>query len=569
MYVLTASQMQRVDAETIDRVCPGIELMERAGTGCARFLLHAYGGHATGDDERSPAGAGAADAARADTHRGERAAPRAAVFAGGGNNGGDGFVVARVLARAGWRVSVHVLRDPSRLPPDASRNHRRLVELARTCDHLVVHEADEADWIPRAVEDADEADVIVDALLGTGTRGAPRGATLDAIRIVNDAPAPVVSIDVPSGVSGETGEAPGEAVVATHTLTIGVPKVGLLFHPGRYLAGRVHVIDIGFPEDIVARHADRLLLLDVQEAAARLPWRAPDTHKFDAGTLMVLAGSRRFRGAALLCAEAALRSGCGMVYLGVPEGIAPAIDVALREAIVVPLPETPAGTLAVGALDVLGDVLGRAHALAVGPGLDRHDETDRFVDALLDASDHPVVVDADAVAAFAGRADALAAHARDRALVVTPHDGELRRLLGDAPPRPPLERIAFAREAASRLGATLVHKGAPALVAGDGDDGPGCVYVCASGSDALATGGTGDVLTGFVGGMLAQGAEGLDAALVATFLHGRAGDTAAAQLGRRGVVAGDLLWAFGETLRALERLAGERSPWPDSSDYRV
>ncbi len=535
MYVLSASQMQRVDAETIERVCPGIELMERAGTGCARFLLHEYGRE--GDEP-----------------------VRAVVFCGGGNNGGDGFVIARELAQAGWRVAAYALREPERLPPDAARNHQRLVELSRACEGLVLHDAGEADWIARAVEDADEADVIVDALLGTGTRGAPRGATLDAIRIANDSPAPVVSVDIPSGVSGETGEAAGEAIVAAHTLTIGAPKVGLLFHPGRYLAGHVHVIDIGFPEDIVARHADGVFLLDVQEAAAHLPFRAPDTHKFDAGTLVVLAGSRRYRGAALLCAEAALRSGCGMVYLGVPESIAEALDVALREAIVVPLPETDAGTIAPGAADALGDVLPRAHALAIGPGLGRDDETARAVEALLEATDHPVVLDADGLVAFAGRADALARLAEGREVVVTPHDGELERLLGQTPPGAALERIAFARETAERLGVALVHKGAPALVAGEGDDGLAAVYVNASGCDALATGGTGDVLTGFVGGMLAQGAQALDAACAAVFLHGRAGDAAAAQLGRRGVTAGDLLWSFGETMRALERLAGERSP---------
>jgi NAD(P)H-hydrate epimerase len=526
MRVLTNEQMQAVDAETIDRICPGLELMERAGRGCAEAIEHEYG-----DDEPQ----------------------KVVIFAGAGNNGGDGYVIARHLAGADWIVSVHVLKPANELPADAAKNHQRLVEMADPNDNITFIDASRPDWIVEATEDLAGADVVVDTVFGTGISGPPRGAMLQAIQLINDFDGPVVAVDIPSGVNGTTGEAPGEAVLATETLTIGAPKVGTLFHPGRFHCADVRVIDIGFPDDIIEKNADNLHLLDFVEAASRLPYRPPDTHKFEAGTLVVVAGSRQYQGAALLCAEAALRAGAGMVYLGVPESIRDAIDVTLREAIVVGLPETPSGSIAAGAIDVLAPYLERSHAVAVGPGLGRDAQTAETVEGLLSLTALPAVVDADALNAFAGRANDLAALASRTQLVITPHSGELGRMLGEDVPETALERIDLTRRIAGLLGVTLLHKGAPTLV-GHPEEG---VFVSTAGSSSLATGGTGDVLTGFVGGFLAQGAESLDATLVATLLHGRAGDAAAEELGKRGVVAGDLLWSFGQVMLQLETIAGD------------
>jgi NAD(P)H-hydrate epimerase len=526
MHILTNEQMQRVDADTFENICPGLELMERAGRGCAQLIIGGYSGE-------EPSGA--------------------TIFAGAGNNGGDGFVIARYLAETDWEVSVHLLKSGDDLTGDAADNYERLAELADERDNIVLFDAAEEGWLEEAAEDIATADVVVDAIFGTGISGAPRGAMLDAIRLINAFPGPVVAIDIPSGVNGSTGETPGEAVMATETLTIGAPKVGSLFHPGRAHCAEVQVVDIGFPDALIEKHAGPLHLLDLREAAARLPFRAPDTHKFDAGTAVVVAGSREYRGAALLCGEAALRGGAGMVYLGVPASIRDDIDTALPEVITVPLPETEAGTVAPAALDVLGPYLERAHAVGVGPGIGRHPETAAFVEALLAASELPAVLDADAIAAFNGRADALGALASGRELVLTPHSGELARLLGEEMPEAALERIDITERIAGLLGLTLVHKGAPTLVGHSGEG----VYVNTSGSSALATGGTGDVLTGFVASFLAQGAAGLDAALVACLLHGRAGDTAAEEMGKRGVIASDLMHTFGPVMVALEALAGD------------
>jgi NAD(P)H-hydrate epimerase len=518
--------MQRVDADTIESAFTGLELMERAGRGCARLIEDGYGGEEPGG---------------------------VTIFAGAGNNGGDGFVIARYLAEADWEVSVHLLKPGEQLSGDAAGNYERLMELADDRDNIVVFDAADAGWLEEAIEDISTADVVVDAILGTGVSGAPHGPMLDAIRLINEFTGPVVAIDIPSGVNGTSGETPGEAVLATETLTIGAPKVGTLFHPGRSHCAEVRVVDIGFPDEIIDRHADSLHLLDLPEAAARLPFRAPDAHKFDAGTAVVVAGSREYRGAALLCAEAALRGGAGMVYLGVPMSIRDDIDVALPEVITVPLPESDVGTAVPAAVDTLGPYLERAHALGVGPGIGRHPETAAFVEALVKASSLPVVLDADAIAAFDGRADALGSLAASRDLVITPHSGELGRLLGETMPEAALERIEITRRIAGLLGLTLVHKGAPTLV-GHPRDG---VYVNTAGSSALATGGTGDVLTGFITSFLAQGAKGLDAALVGCLLHARAGDAAAEETGKRGVIAGDLLHSFGPVMVALEALAGD------------
>jgi len=536
MRVLTAAQMQEVDAETIARICPGLELMERAGRGVAKAILARHGG-----------GAGTG---------------KAVLFIGPGNNGGDGLVVARLLTEAGWHCSVHLLKPARELSPDAAKNHQRLHAIKTPASLLTEFDSTRPDWPERAREDLADGTLIVDAIFGTGAAGAPRDRAAEMIALANASGRPVFAIDVPSGVDATTGQVAGQAIRATETFTIGVPKTGLLFHPGRAHAGLLTVIDIAFPDDIISAHSSPLFYNDQNEAARRLPPRVPDAHKYDAGTLLVIAGSERYRGAALLAAEAALRGGCGMVYLAVPEGVHREISVRLREAIVVPLPRTSDGTIARDAARALAEPLARADAVAMGPGLGRHAETDLFVRDFVRACIRPMVLDADAINAFAGHADEL--RGATAPVVITPHDGELARLTGRETPRETLAALAHTVDSAARLGVTLVHKGAPTRVATPG----GSAWINATGSSALATGGTGDVLTGLLGSFLAQGSAGrrdgaegtpafqtVDAACVACFLHGRAGEIAAETRGLRGVIAGDIIEALGPALVALERVA--------------
>lgn len=535
MRVLTAQQMQEVDAETIARVVPGIELMERAGRGVTKAIL-----------ARASAG---------------ETAHKAAIFVGPGNNGGDGLVVARHMIEAGWSCSIHFLKPPADLTPDSSKNHQRLRAMKMRTGALTEFDSTRPDWPERAREDLADATVLVDAIFGTGSTGAPRGRAAEMIALINARRLPIVAIDIPSGVDATTGEVGGEAVRAAHTITIGVPKTGLLFHPGKSCVGELSVIDIGFPEEVIVAHAGDVYYNDDDEAARRLPKRAPDIHKYDAGTLLVIAGSERYRGAALLAAEAGLRGGCGMVVLAVPEGIHREMSIALREAIVVPLPRTADGTIAPTATRVLAPHLEKANAVAIGPGLGRNEETDAFVREFVRTCAKPIVVDADAIAAFVGHADEL--KQAKSSVVITPHSGELARLTCEDVPTSAPARLAHASGIARRLGVTLVHKGAPTLIAVP----EGRVWINATGSSALATGGTGDVLTGLIGSLLAQAsaagaakagsaAQPVDAVCVACFLHGRAGEIAAQTRGVRGVIAGDLMESLGPALVALEAAAG-------------
>jgi NAD(P)H-hydrate epimerase len=454
-------------------------------------------------------------------------------------------VVARLLAAAGWECSIHLLKTTD-LTPDTAKNYQRI-------NKKDVHEFDASrpDWAKRAHDDVADATVIVDAIFGTGAKGAPRGRAAEMIAMINGASAlrktPVFAIDIPSGVDGTTGEVAGEAVRAYTTITIGTPKTGLLFYPGKEYVGALSVLDIGFPNDIVEANANTWFYLDADASAQKLPKRAPNIHKYDAGALLLIAGSEAYRGAALLAGEAALRGGCGMVYLAVPEGIRAEVSTALREAVTIALPQTSQGTIARGALEALKQYAEKANAVAIGPGLDRSDETDEFVRDFVVHTTQPCVVDADALTAFTGHAQELA----DRKRVITPHDGELKRLVGELRAGNSVERLEETVGISKRLQVTLVRKGAPTLIASpDGE-----VWINASGSSALATGGTGDVLTGLVGSLLAQGAKPQDAACVACFLHGRLGELAAAEHGTRGVIAGDLARFLGAAMRSLEARA--------------
>ena len=370
------------------------------------------------------------------------------------------------------------------------------------------------------------------------------------VELINRSGLPVVSIDVPSGIHSDTGQILGASVRATHTVTMGFPKVGMLFYPGKQCGGELVIADLGFPDEVLEVNSLGIYLLDRDEAVRRLPARPPDAYKYRMGTVLTIAGSRAYTGAALLTAEAALRSGCGMVYVGVPESIRPIIQAGLREAIVVALPETAQGTIGRGAAEVLVPYIEKADTLAVGPGLTTNAETLEFVRDLAGVSDTPMVLDADAVTAYAGNLERLGS--AKAPAVITPHSGELQRALEKEIPTDPVERIQFTRVIASRLGLTLVHKGAPTLVASaDGE-----VWINHSGNSALATAGTGDVLAGLIAGLSAQGAPGLDAACVGCFLHGRSADYAAEQLGPRVMIAGDLVGFLSDAMLELDPESG-------------
>jgi NAD(P)H-hydrate epimerase len=478
---------------------PTLELMERAGQATADALLARY------PDAR-----------------------RVSAWCGPGANGGDGLVVARLLHQAGRAVEVRLLSDEARLKGDAAENLRR----AREAGVAFTREPG-------------PADVVVDALFGTGFSGAPRREAAEAIEAIGAAGAAVVSVDVPSGVDASTGEVAGAAVRADVTVTFHAPKVGLAVAPGRFHAGAVEVADIGVRgvPTAVARATGGVL--------AAVPRRGPADNKYSAGTVLVVGGSPGYTGAVCLAAEAALRSGAGIVFSCVPERVAPWIDQRVLEAVTRACPDGPDGMLSVDAAESVLDLARRAGAVAIGPGLGRSEGVRELVRVLLERLDVPVVVDADGLWALAGHLGWT--FVRDTPTVLTPHAGELGRLLGRPSAWVSAHRLNAARTGAGEAGAVVLLKGADTLIATPAGE----TVVADAGHPGLATAGTGDVLTGVTAAFLAKGVEPRWAAVAAAVAHGEAARLAAAEVGGAGMTASDLLPALSRTVsREPSRMLG-------------
>jgi len=441
---------------------------------------------------------------------------RAVVVCGKGNNGGDGFVAARHLARWGVRVAVVVLDDPAGLHEPTATNHARLAEVGVRAARF------DRGALERELE---RADVVVDAIFGTGFRGAPEGTWAHAIGALNGSTAPIIAVDIPSGVDGASGLIAGDAVWADLTVTFGAAKTGDVLMPGAEAAGDLRVVDIGLPEDGGVPETG---LTEPDDVIALWPERAADAHKKASGTLVVVAGSGRMTGAVQLIARAAARIGAGYIIVAVPETILPVVQARLTETVFLPLPATEAGSVALGATDPVLRALEGADALALGPGLSRADETASFIRAVVRECPIPLVVDADGLNAFAGDAEGLADRKADA--VLTPHLGELARLAEANP-----DHLSAARSLSVRTNAAVLVKGSRTVIARP----DGSARINPTGSATLATAGTGDVLTGTVGGLIARGLGPFAAGWAGAYVHGVAGILAGRELGD-GAVAGDV-----------------------------
>ncbi len=449
------------------------------------------------------------------------------ILAGKGNNGGDGLVAGRHLQTEGVPVVVALVCREDEVSGDARVN----LDIARRCglDLRVVAEESGLGALG-----ALRPSLVIDALLGTGVHGAPRGVTAAAIRLVGEFSAPVLAVDVPSGLDADSGRAEGDCVRADRTVTMGCLKPGLVQYPGRTLAGEVEVAAIGWPLAAIEAEGLRLAVTDRSEVAAWLPRRKPDAHKGTAGHLLVVAGSRGLTGAAALASRAGLRAGAGLVTLALPASLQPLLASRLDEVMTLPVAETSAQSLSERAWTAVLDFLGRCRALALGPGFSRDSEPLALAARAAVEAPVPAVLDADGLQALAGRLDLLQAAKAWR--VLTPHPGEMGTLLGLTVEQVQGDRIGAAREAARRSGAVVVLKGAPTVVARpDGE-----ARLNPTGNPALATGGSGDVLTGLIGGLLAQGLGPWEAAVAGVYVHGLCGDLAAAELGPVGALAGDI-----------------------------
>jgi ADP-dependent NAD(P)H-hydrate dehydratase / NAD(P)H-hydrate epimerase len=514
MRILTAEAMRELDRAAIEGLgIPSLVLMENAAIGVVEAMGKAFA-----------------------------EAESAAVFCGPGNNGGDGLAIARHLCVRGWEVRVFLVTGGRELSEDAQVQ----LGICRNAE-LPILEIPSREALPSAVEAAMECDVVVDALFGTGLARPLEGLFAEVVGRINALHAPVVAVDLPSGLSGSQPRPIGPHVQADLTVTFAAPKVAHVFPPAADAVGEMVVTDLGIPpklvDDVEEENGDLHLLMG-EELAELLPEREPGTHKGDYGHALILAGSPGKAGAAILAARAAVRAGAGLVTVAVPEPILQTVDLGSIESMTLGLPAGAAGQIAERAAEAVLDAAEGMAVLALGPGLGQDPEAASAIRRVALECPLPLVLDADGLNAFAGRAGELAR--RRVETILTPHPGELGRLLGISTATVQEDRIAAARGAAEETGAIVVLKGRLTLVASGT-----AVFVNPTGNPGMATGGTGDVLTGLIAGFVAQGMDALDATLLAVYLHGLAGDLAASRLGETALAAGDLIEMLPAALAGL------------------
>lgn len=507
----TAEQMRRTDSNAIRGIgIPGAVLMDRAGMAVTEYLLEHFCEHHC-----------------------------FVILAGKGNNGGDGFVAARYLLEAGADIQVFAAAPAGKYGGDAAVNLKVLGKLGLKVRHMP-----SAATLRKAL--ATDC-VIVDAVFGTGFSGEPRGKAAEFIRIASAAAerygSPVVAVDTPSGLDASSGTVAEQTLAADATVTFHVPKVGHFTAPGSFYSGDVILADIGIPAeaDVEPDH----FLTDSDQLSALIPPKLDFDNKFSVGRVLLVGGSTGLTGAPCLAAEAALRSGAGVVTAAIPAGLNGIFENKLLEVMTMPLGEPGSEHLREDTLEAVLAVAASFDCLAIGPGLGRGDETARLVRKLLSSAEVPVVLDADGLNAFAGKPGAL--KKRPAPTILTPHAGELGRLMGKPSAAVAENSLATAKAAARRTGAVVLLKGAHSIST-DAD----ATMLNPTGNPGLATAGSGDVLTGVVSALVARGLPPLEAAAGGARIHGAAADMAAADLGMDNIVSSDLLDFLPQAFNELE-----------------
>ncbi len=519
MIVVTADEMRRMDTLAIERFgIPAATLMERAGAGAAAALLARFP-HARKSG--------------------------VVVLAGKGNNGGDGFVVARLLKKRRVRCEVVLAADRATIVDPA---RAKMLAWQRAGGKTTVIRDGDLGPLARALA---KAGLVVDALFGTGIRGEVTGVAAEAITLVNASGLPTVALDIPSGLDADRGVPLGTAIQAEMTVAFAAPKLGTVIYPGARYAGELTVVDIGIPAEAVEEVGPSIFAVDRDDAASLIRPRDPESHKGDNGHVVLIAGGRGKTGAAVLASRAAARAGAGLVTVGCADTIQPVVASALVEQMSAPLPDDGTGHLAFSDPGPYVALLERKNAVVVGPGIGVSDERRAFVEWLLRTSALPIVVDADALNCLAEISPAKLAEAT-AARILTPHPGEMARLAKLGTAEVQADRVGVARRVARERGAIVILKGARTVIAAP----DGTVWINLSGNPGLGSGGTGDVLAGILGGLLAQRYPADEAAVLGVFLHGYAADRLAA---RRGMI-GLLAWDLNEELPlAIAALLAERA----------
>jgi len=517
MKIVTSDQMASIDKHAIETIgIPGEQLMEKAGKMIADVALSFLIKKTSGK--------------------------KAVVFAGKGNNAGDSFVAARYLMEQDIDTKLILLYEPDSLKGDAALNFKRVAE---SYPQILIH-ADSLEKLLLCENDVQEADLIIDGIFGTGFKGAPRGHSAEGIFFINGFHKPILSIDIPSGLNGTTGVVEKMAVKADCTVTFGLPKTGLLFKDGPKYTGKLKIVDIGFPDKSVETVDSELFYIQNKEIRKNFHKREPDSHKMTFGHLFVVAGSVGLTGAAMLASLAALRSGCGMVSLGCAESLNAIFETALPEVITYPLPETSGKTIDKQAYSkVLSLVKDRnCGAILIGPGLGRHQRTTELVIDIIKHSPCPLVIDADALNALAECKLNILQHA-SVPIIITPHPGELARMLGVSTKDIQEDRYKYVKLASKKFNVVTVLKGKNTLISIPG----GVTYLNPTGNSGLATAGSGDVLAGILSSFLVQGMSLADSACCAVYLHGKTADYIAEFRGERSLIASDLIQYLPDILR--------------------
>ena len=504
MKVIANHTMQELDRLTIEQHGTlGLTLMENAGRGFADAVIAHFG--RTGS---------------------------AVIFAGKGNNGGDGCVIARLLNDAGWQTKVCVAGDRAGISGDAETNLLRLsgesVVYCRTDEEL---RAVPSSWLTHA-------DLVIDALFGTGLVKPVTGVYAAAVNLINSCGRPVWSVDIPSGIHGTTGEVLGTAVCAAATVTFACAKSGHVLFPGALHTGILKIIDIGIPAG-VTDPAPGCEFLDRTAITPLLSRRDRQAHKGHFGHCLIIAGSTGRTGAAVLAASSAVRAGSGLVTLAGPETLHTILEIKTTEAMTAPLPDNGSGHVTMDARDRIMDLAQHMDALAIGPGMGRHPGTVSLVHDLVAALSVPLVIDADGLNALAGQTGVLH-RKRAETVILTPHPGEMARLTGLSVAAVEGDRIGVARAFAAEYGVFLILKGARTIIASP----QGAIAINGSGNPGMASGGMGDVLTGIVTSLLGQSFTPWDACRIGVHLHGHAADLVAAARGEAGMTATDVLEAL-------------------------
>jgi hydroxyethylthiazole kinase-like uncharacterized protein yjeF len=504
MKVVTAEEMRGIDRETIEgRGIPGVVLMERAGLAVVSKIKEIFG------------------------------RKRVIVVSGGGNNGGDGLVVARNLYNEGWDVRVFLTAKPEDLKGDASLQYKAAVKFGVDIQPI-------KELLDNSSSIFSRHSIIVDAILGTGLSKNVTGTLSEVIGLLNKSNVPVISVDIPSGISSDNGHVMGEAVKADYTVTFGLPKRGHLLYPGAEYSGKLFIEDIGFPNELIRSEKLNIELLMKDDVSTLIPERRKYSHKGDYGHVLVIAGSKGKTGAALMASKACLRTGAGLVTIGVPESLSDVFQSRVTEEMTLILPDRGDGTLSKKALDKILDFLNKtADVLAIGPGIGVSTETGKLMKALIKNLSIPIVIDADGINSIKGERGVFSKS--KASVILTPHPGEMARLLSQkskvSSKEVEKDRINIAMSFAKETGTYLVLKGVPTVVATP----DGRSFINSTGNPGMATGGVGDVLTGMISGFLSQTINPLHACILGVYIHGLAGDIAASEKGQYPLIATDII----------------------------